>query len=99
MATMTIQQAFDLAVQHHQAGRFAQAEALYRQILAHQPNHADGLHLLGVIAAQNGRHDAAVDLFRKAIAITPDSRNITTIWARPRLSKANWIRPSPSTAW
>jgi len=31
---MTISQAFDLALQHHHAGRLADAEALYRQILA-----------------------------------------------------------------
>ena len=33
---MTIQQAFELALQHHQAGRLADAEAIYRQILAVQ---------------------------------------------------------------
>ena len=52
---MTIPQALQLAVQHHQAGRLAEAELLYRQILAAQPNHADALHLLGVMAQQVGR--------------------------------------------
>ena len=33
MAQLTIQKAFELAVQHHQAGRLPQAEQLYRQIL------------------------------------------------------------------
>ena len=64
---MTIQQAFDLALQNHQAGRLAEAEALYRQILAVAPLHADSLHFLGVIADQMGRHDLAVELIRKAI--------------------------------
>ena len=31
--------------------------------------HADSLHLLGVIAYQTGRHDLALDMIRKAIAI------------------------------
>ena len=68
---MTIPQAFDLAVHHHQAGRLAGAEALYRQILAVQPNHAEALRLLGGIAQQAGRHDLAVDLIRQAIVLHP----------------------------
>ncbi|MDR3404796.1 MAG: tetratricopeptide repeat protein [Chthoniobacter sp.] len=71
MPALTVQQAFDLALQHHQAGRLADAEALYRQILAVQPNHADALHFLGVIAHQSGRNDLAVDHIRKSIALKP----------------------------
>ncbi len=72
MTQLTIQQGFDLALQHHQAGRLQDAEQLYRQILARQPGHADALHLLGVIAYQVGRKDAAVDLIRQAILIKPN---------------------------
>jgi protein O-GlcNAc transferase len=70
---MTIAQAFDLALQRHREGRLAEAEALYRQILAVQPSHADALHLLGVTAHQSGRHDIAVDWIRKAIALNPNN--------------------------
>ena len=69
---MTTQQAFELALQHHQAGRLAEAEALYRQILAVQPNHADALHLLGVVAHQVGQNDVAVELIRRALALQPN---------------------------
>ena len=66
-------QAFALALQHHQAGRLAEAErTLYRQILAVQPNHAGALHHLGVIAHQRGRHDLAVEWIQRAIALHPD---------------------------
>ena len=58
---MTVQQAFEAAFHHHQSGRLAEAEALYRQILALEPRHAEALHLLGVIAHQTGRNDVAVD--------------------------------------
>ncbi|MFY9855095.1 MAG: tetratricopeptide repeat-containing glycosyltransferase family protein [Terracidiphilus sp.] len=57
------------ALGHHQAGRLAEAEQLYREILAIDPRHADALHLLGMIDYQAGRLDAAADLIRKAIAI------------------------------
>ena len=59
------------ALQHYQAGRLAEAERLFRQVLAVNPRHADSLHLLGVIAYQTGRHDLAVDMIGKAIAINP----------------------------
>jgi protein O-GlcNAc transferase len=72
MPAMTIEQALQLALAHHQAGRLAEAEALYRQILTQQPNHTDSLHLLGVIALQFGRDDVAVDLISKAISIKPN---------------------------
>lgn len=53
---------FGVAVMHHQAGQLAKAEACYRQVLKAQPNHADVVHLLGVIALQVGRYDVAVKL-------------------------------------
>ena len=72
---MTIPQAFDLALQHHQAGRLAEAEPLYRQILAADPRHSDALHLLGVIAHQVGQHVPAIDLIRQAISLAPGNPN------------------------
>jgi tetratricopeptide (TPR) repeat protein len=59
------------AVEHHQAGRLAEAEAIYRQILAQNPNDFDALHLLGVIAQESGQSDAAVELIEQAIKIKP----------------------------
>jgi tetratricopeptide (TPR) repeat protein len=73
MAQLTIQQAFDLALQHHRAGHLQEAEKLYRQILVHQPNHAEATHLLGMIAHQVGQKDIAENLIRQAIAIRPDN--------------------------
>src|SRR5436190_23701850 len=72
MPSVTVQQAFELAIQHHQAGRLAEAEGIYRQILAAHPEHADALHLLGVIAHQIGRNDVAVSLIQQAISLTPN---------------------------
>ncbi|MGD0390491.1 MAG: tetratricopeptide repeat-containing glycosyltransferase family protein [Tepidisphaeraceae bacterium] len=72
MAQLTIQQAFDLALRHHRAGRLHEAEQLYRQVLARQPEHADAMHNLGVISFQVGRNDVAVELIRRAIVLNPN---------------------------
>ncbi|TAL09208.1 MAG: tetratricopeptide repeat protein [Nitrospirae bacterium] len=67
----SIAESLTIALQHHQAGRLPEAEALYRQILQAQPQHPDALHLLGVIAHQRGQHEAAVDLIGKALTLSP----------------------------
>jgi tetratricopeptide (TPR) repeat protein len=72
MTQLTIQQAFDLALQHHQAGRLPEAEQLYRQILARQPEHFNAMYHLGVIAHQAGHNDMAVGLIRGSIARNPN---------------------------
>ena len=69
--TLTIQQALDLAVQHHTAGRLSDAESIYQQILRSDPNQPIALHLLGVIAQQMRKNDVAVDLITQALAIKP----------------------------
>lgn len=57
---------FSDAVRYHQAGRLAEAEQLYRQVLAIDACHADSLHLLGVIASQFGHQEPPFDLIRTA---------------------------------
>jgi len=65
----TVSEALAIAVQHHQAGDLQAAEQIYRQILADNPNHADALHLLGVIAYQMGQNEVAIDRIRRAIEL------------------------------
>ena len=62
---------FISAIDSHQSGKHPEAEALYRQILAADPRHADALHLLGVLDYQRGHHDRAIDGITRAIAIDP----------------------------
>ncbi|MCG5238564.1 tetratricopeptide repeat protein [Azospirillum doebereinerae] len=57
------------AVPLHQAGRLAEAEALYRQALAARPRQPDALHLLGMIACQTGRFAQAADLIGQAVGV------------------------------
>jgi protein O-GlcNAc transferase len=62
---------FTSALSHHRAGNLAQAEQLYRQMLAVDPQHPDAWHLLGVVAHQLGRHDIALDFIGRAIGLRP----------------------------
>lgn len=67
--TMTIEQAMALAQQHHQAGALEKAQALYLRVLQAQPEHADALHMLGVLTFQLGRGEDAVNLITRAIKL------------------------------
>jgi tetratricopeptide (TPR) repeat protein len=59
------------AVAHHRAGRLAEAEALYQEVLARDPRHPDANHLLGLLAYRSGRLDRAVDLLSQATQSDP----------------------------
>jgi tetratricopeptide (TPR) repeat protein len=59
------------AVEYHQRGQLDQAARLYQDILARHADHPDALHLLGVVALQQGRPEQAVELIGRAIAVNP----------------------------
>ncbi|MCA1432985.1 tetratricopeptide repeat protein [Bradyrhizobium sp. BRP20] len=54
-------------------GRYAESEALCRQILQAVPDHFDATHVLGLSVQQGGRLDEAQQLLERAIAIDPRS--------------------------
>ncbi|MBN8871263.1 MAG: tetratricopeptide repeat protein [Rhodospirillales bacterium] len=60
------------AVAVHRSGDLAQAERLYRAVLASCPDEPNALHLLGVLERQRGRPDLAVALITQALARAPD---------------------------
>ena len=59
------------AVALHNTGRLAEAEKIYRDVLAKDSRNPDALQLLGLIEHQRGNNDRAVELIRKAITIRP----------------------------
>jgi protein O-GlcNAc transferase len=73
MAQLTLQQALNLAIEHHRAGRLDAAAEIHRQILARLPDQPDALHLLGVIYQQQGRGNEALQLLQRAIAVSPST--------------------------
>lgn len=62
---------FQQATEHHQAGRLAEAERLYRSILQTDPNHPDVNHNLGLMALQAGQPQAALDHFTVVLNADP----------------------------
>lgn len=59
------------AVALHQGGDLAAAGALYRQVLAADPANPDALHLYGVLSRRTSGAEAALRLFRRALAVQP----------------------------
>jgi Flp pilus assembly protein TadD len=62
---------FTAAVEHHTAGRFAEAEQIYREILAAEPDNPDALHLLGMLAHDTGDSETALGLIGRALSLNP----------------------------
>jgi predicted TPR repeat methyltransferase len=59
------------AIALHQAGDLDAAEAVYRDVLAREPEQADALHLLGLVQYARGDGAGALELIRRAIACAP----------------------------
>jgi len=72
MAQLSIEQTFELAMQHLRAGRIAQAEPLVRQVLAQSPEHTDAMRCLAAIASQQQRNVEAIELLRRVVELEPD---------------------------
>jgi len=54
-------------LRHHQAGNLDQALNIYQGIVSIDPRHAQALHLLGVLAHQQGRHREAIEFIGRAL--------------------------------
>jgi tetratricopeptide (TPR) repeat protein len=62
---------FAEAREHHMAGRLRQAGELYQRILSVDPNHADALHLAGVLLLQGKHFAPAIETISRAIEVNP----------------------------
>jgi tetratricopeptide (TPR) repeat protein len=60
------------AREHHQAGRLAQAEEIYKQILNRQPDNAAVLSKLGAALAGQGKLAETLTQLQRAIELDPD---------------------------
>ncbi len=71
MSPAQLQSLLQQAIAHHRANRLVEAAAIYTRIRSVAPRNFDAVHLLGVVAIQQGRSADAVELLRKAAALDP----------------------------
>ncbi len=56
----------------HAAGRLAEAQELYKRVLAANPRHARALHFLGVLACQGGHSETGLVLIERCLDEDPE---------------------------
>ena len=66
-----LEELFQAATGHQEAGRLDESEALCTEIIRRDPAHADARDLLGVVHALSGRTETAAALMAEAIALSP----------------------------
>jgi len=71
-----ISQSFRDAIAQHQAGRFAEAEQNYLQVVAADKRHFDALRLLGGLYLQTNRNDRAAEFLERAVKLNPKDAEI-----------------------
>ena len=86
----TIEEALNIAVDHHAAGRLLEAETIYGRILAADPRNASTLHLAGVLACQTGRPEEGLGLLRRAVAEVPAAAAYRIDQGKALLAVAEW---------
>ena len=60
---ISFKQALQVGIDHHNAGEWEKAEAIYHQLLKFNPKYAPAIHLLGVLAHECQREDMAGPYF------------------------------------
>jgi len=61
------------ALEHHRAGRLAEAVQIYQHVMQVEPDNADALHLMGNAACQLGDVDLSISLISRAHALSPEN--------------------------
>lgn len=77
-------------LRHHNAGRLTEAAAAYAALLTTVPDHADALHLLGLVRFQQGDLGEALDRVRAAVARDPGSTLYNANLGRIAAAAGQW---------
>jgi len=65
-------------LEHHKAGRLAEAEEIYATVLRADPENAEAFHLSGLAAHHGGRNEEAVEFASSAVRLDPDNSKYIT---------------------
>jgi predicted Zn-dependent protease len=76
---LTLDKAFQKAVEAHQAGQTQEAERFYSFVLNAQPNHPDANHNMGALAISVDKIQEARAYFKIALAADPSIGNLYLI--------------------
>jgi tetratricopeptide (TPR) repeat protein len=79
MTPTDLKSTLQTALAHHQAGRIAEAERLYRGILAVVPEHPEAMHHLGIVAMQCGKPQVALQLIGRAVELHPSAAALNNL--------------------
>ena len=89
------------AIAHHKAGRLADAEPLYRQVLDYSPNTATALQNLGLILSKSGKSDEVIqysadrwNLSRRFRCSIATSGRSIGVWTAPRKRSTPSAKPA-----
>src|ERR1700710_33903 len=69
---------------HFRAGRYLDAQIACQQALAADPDHADSLHLMGLLSGQAQNHDLAMEWIARAIRQDPKAEYLSSLGATLR---------------
>jgi len=82
-----------IAIRHQQAARYAEAETLYRAVLADDPDHPHAIYLYGLLQLGTGQTGAAVENLGRATSLRPKH-----LAARLGLGRALLVEQQPGEA-
>jgi len=68
---MDLQNQFQIALELHESGKIVEAKEHYEKILGQDPFYANCLQNLGIIHAQGGDPNQAVNYFKRAVEVDP----------------------------
>src|SRR5580704_17621076 len=77
-----LQRLFQQAANLHRAGRLAEAEPLYSQVIEALPHGAEPYNMLGVLRLQQGRREEGLELICAAVRINPRNPDILGNYAQ-----------------
>lgn len=69
----------EAGIGHMLAGRGADAQLCAQQALVIDPDHADALHLMGLLCVRSGQYDHAVEWFGRAIRQNPKPEYLSNL--------------------